>query len=305
MPEEPQPKVSMSRLIIDSHNHIINHREPVWGWGPRFTVEDLIATMDRDYDIMGEIRHVDRAITMGSLGITALGDYSMKEAHQYVIASVKKYPDRLYLNAVYNPRIWDAEELNQVDDWVTSCNLRMLKLHPTMHNYMLPLSNPYPGRATRKMVEPLFEKARQLGLPVMIHMGEPPHSNPSSVDPIAQEFPDVPIIIAHSGANNETGFWMGANVVARHNDNVYLGSSWVQPQDLCEMYHSVGAGKIIFESDCAPQSVGHQLRQVVNLHLPPPLGVGCGPEEVDLMIGDNIARLCHIPIEGSTENPSA
>lgn len=130
----------MSRLIIDSHNHIINHREPVWGWGPRFTVEDLIATMDREYDVMGETRHVDKAVTMGSLGITTLGDYSMREAHQYAIESVKKFKDRIYLNTVYNPRIWNEEQLDQVDDWVSEFNLCMLKLHPTMHNYFLPLS---------------------------------------------------------------------------------------------------------------------------------------------------------------------
>ena len=29
----------MARMIIDSHTHIINQREPVWGWGPRYTVE--------------------------------------------------------------------------------------------------------------------------------------------------------------------------------------------------------------------------------------------------------------------------
>ena len=108
----------MSRIIIDSHNHIINHREPVWGWGPRFTGDDLIATMDRDYDVMGEIRHVAKAVTMGSLGITALGDYTMAEAHQYVRQCVQEHSDRLYLNAVYNPRIWSVDELNQVDQWV-------------------------------------------------------------------------------------------------------------------------------------------------------------------------------------------
>ncbi len=287
----------MSRIIIDSHNHIINHREPVWGWGPRFTGEDLIATMDRDYDVMGETRHVSKAVTMGSLGITALGDFTMAEAHQYVRECVQKHSDRLYLNAVYNPRIWSVEELNQVDQWVEDSNLVMLKLHPTMHNFLLPMGNPYPGRATTKLVFPLFEKARQLGIPVMIHMGEPPHSNPSSIDPIAREFPDVPIIIAHSGANNEISYALAATIVARHNDNVYLGSSWVQPLDLCEMYYAVGASKIIFESDCAPQSMGHQMRQVINLHLPPPLGVGATKDEVYDVIGGTIARLCKIPVD--------
>jgi predicted TIM-barrel fold metal-dependent hydrolase len=290
----------MSRMIIDSHNHIINHREPVWGWGPRYTVEQLVAALDLDYDVMGEVRHISKAVVMGSLGRTALGDYSFEEAHAYVFESIKKFPDRLYMNPVFNPRIWKADELNKVDGWVKEYNVCMLKIHPTMHNYLLPMFNPYPGDATRKMVYPVFEKARQLGVPVMIHMGEPPHSNPSSVDPIAEQFPDVPIIIAHSGANNTTSYALSATVVARHHENVFLGTSWVQPQDLSEMYYAVGPSKIIFESDCAPQSIGQQMRQVINLHLPPPLGVGASADDVYCMIGGNIAQLCKIPVQAES-----
>lgn len=287
----------MGRIIIDPHNHIINHREPVWGWGPRYTVEQLVGALDLDYDVLGETQHIHKAIVMGSLGRTALGDYSFQEAHAYVFESIKKFPDRLYMNPVFNPRIWPATDLDQVDKWVKDYNLVMLKIHPTMHNYHLPMFNPYPAEANRRLVYPVFEKARQLGVPVMIHMGEPPHSNPSSIDPLAEAFPDVPIIIAHSGANNTTSYALGATIVARHHANVFLGTSWVQPQDLMEMYHAVGASKIIFESDCAPQSIGQQMRQVINLHLPPPLGVGAAADEVYQMIGGNIAQLCRIEMD--------
>lgn len=279
----------MSRTIIDAHTHIINHREPVWGWGPHYTVEQLIETMDLDYDVMGEAKHVSKAVVMGSLGRTALGDHSFEEAHAYVFESVRKFPDRLYFNPIFNPRIWKPGELDKVDGWVKEYNACMLKIHPTMHNYALPMGNPYPGNESRRMVYPVFEKARQLGVPVMIHMGEPPHANPASVDCVAEAFPDVPIIIAHSGANNTTSYAKAATVVARHHGNVFLGTSWVQPLDLCEMYYSVGPSKIIFESDCAPQSIGQQLRQVINLHLEPPLGVGASADEVYRMIGGNIA----------------
>ena len=43
--------------------------------------------------------------------------------------------------------------------------------------------------------------------------------------------------------------------------------------------------------------MGHQMRQVINLHLPPPLGVGATEDEVYDMIGGTIARLCKIPVE--------
>lgn len=285
-----------NQMIIDSHTHVINQREPVWGWGPRYTVEQLLGAMDRNYDVMGKTRHVSRAVVMTGLGLTALGEYSMRQAHQYVLDGIKKHRDRLYLNAVFNPRIWGADELNELKVWVKEYNLSMIKIHPTMHNYFLPLYNPFLAESSRKLVYPIFETARELGLPVMIHMGEPPYAIPATIAPLAEAFPDVPIQVGHSGANNETSYAEDALLLARTHDNIFLGSSWVQMPDLIQFYHGVGAGKIIFESDHSPQSMGQQMRMVINLHLPPPLGAGASEEEVYRMIGGNIASLCHIPL---------
>ncbi len=286
----------MAQMIIDSHTHIINQREPVWGWGPRYTVEQLICSMDHVYDVMGQTRHVAKALVMTGLGLTALGQYSLQEAHQYVLESIRKYPERLYLNAVFNPRIWGSDQLAELKGWVKEYNLRMIKIHPTMHNYYLPLYNPFMMNESSRRVYPVFELARELDLPVMIHMGEPPYSIPAMIAPVAEAFPDVPIQVGHSGANNETSYAADALLLARTHDNVYLGSSWVQMPDLVQMYYAVGAGKIIYESDHSPQSMGQQMRMVINLHLPPPLGVGASIEEVYRMIGGNIAELCHIPL---------
>jgi predicted TIM-barrel fold metal-dependent hydrolase len=287
----------MANLIIDSHTHIINQREPVWGWGPRYTVEQLIAAMDHDYDVIGETRHVGKALVMTGLGLTALGQFSLHEAHQYVLDSIRRYPQRLYLNAVFNPRIWGADQLGELKSWVKEYNLRMIKIHPTMHNYFLPLYNPFLAEESRKLVYPILETARELGLPVMIHMGEPPYAIPATIAPLAEAFRDVPIVVGHSGANNETSYAEDALLLAHTHDNIYLGSSWVQMPDLIQFYYGVGAGKIIFESDHSPQSMGQQMRMVINLHLPPPLGAGASREEVYRMIGGNIAELCHIPLE--------
>jgi uncharacterized protein len=290
----------MEHMVIDSHTHIINQREPVWGWGPRFTVEQLIADMDRDYDVMGETRHVSKAVVMTGLGLTSLGEYSLHEAHQYVFDSISKYPQRLYLNAVVNPRTWGQDQLAELKDWVEPYNLCMIKIHPTMHNYFLPLYEPALAKQSKELIYPVMELARELGLPVMIHMGEPPYSIPATIAPLAEAFRDVPIQVGHSGANNETSYAADAILLARTHDNIFLGSSWVQMPDLVQMYHAVGAGKIIFESDHSPQSMGQQMRMVINLHLPPPLGVGASEDEVYQMIGGNIAGLCHIPVKETT-----
>jgi predicted TIM-barrel fold metal-dependent hydrolase len=120
---------------------------------------------------------------------------------------------------------------------------------------------------------------------------------PAQIAPVAEAFADVPIICAHSGANNIPSNALDAILLARTHANVYLGTSWVQMPELVEMYYAIGAGKIVYESDCSPQAMGQTLRMVTNLHLPPPLGVGASKDEVYRMIGGNAAQLCNIPLD--------
>lgn len=286
----------MSYHVIDPHCHIIPHREPVWGWGPRFTIEQLIAMMDRDYDVMGEIKHVEKAVLMTGLGLTSVDHRPIEESHKYVLESIKKYPDRFYFNPVINPRYDLNAQFDQIRGWKDEYNICMLKLHPSMHNYFLPLYAPFPGERSREMIYPVFELARELNVLVMIHMGESPYSLPNQIAPVAEAFADVPIICAHSGANNVPSNALDAILLARTHDNVYLGTSWVQMPELVQMYYAIGASKIVYESDCSPQAMGQTLRMVTNLHLAPPLGVSASKDEVYRMIGGNAAQLCKISL---------
>jgi len=286
----------MAYTIIDPHAHIIPQREPVWGWGPNFTVDRLLAMMDRDYDILGETKHVAKAVVMTGLGLTSVEHRSMAEAHRYPLASIKQHADRLYLNPVINPRAYVPDQLYQIRDWKTEYNVRMLKIHPSMHNYYLPGYSPFPGDASKKLIYPIFELARELGVPIMAHMGETPYAIPSQLAPVAEAFPDVNILVAHSGANNLPGLANDAILLARTHPNIFLGLSWVQVPEIVQMYYAIGASRMVWESDCSPQSMGQSLRMVTNLHLPPPLGVGASEAEVYRILGGNTAELCHIEV---------
>jgi len=284
----------MAYTIVDSHTHIIPQREPVWGWGPNFTIDRLLAMMDRDYEVMGETKHVGKAVVMTGLGLTSIDQRTMEQAHEYPLNNIKSGNDRLFLNAVINPRNYVPDQLTQLKDWKAEHNLCMLKLHPSMHNYFLPAYSPFPSDVSKKMIYPIFEQAEALDMPVMIHMGETPYAMPAQIAPVAEAFPKVPIVVAHSGANNIPANANDAILLARTHANVYLGTSWVQPPELVQMYYAIGPRKIIWESDCSPQAMGQTLRLVTNLHLAPPLGVGAIKDEIYRMIGANIAELCHI-----------
>ena len=107
----------------------------------------------------------------------------MEEAHKYALASVKANKDRLYLNPVINPRAYVPDELYQIRDWKDEYNVRMLKLHPSMHNYYLPTYSPFPGEDSKKMIYPVFELAAELDIPIMLHQGETPYSMPCQIAP--------------------------------------------------------------------------------------------------------------------------
>ena len=70
------------------------------------------------------------------------------------------------------------DQIYQIRDWKTEYNVRMLKIHPSMHNYYLPTYSPFPGEASKKLIYPIFELARELGVPIMAHMGETPYAIP-------------------------------------------------------------------------------------------------------------------------------
>ena len=101
---------------------------------------------------MGENRHVDKALVMTGLGLTTVGHRTIDEAQEYLFECVLKYPDRLDANPVINPRAWLPHELHKVKGWMNTVNLRMLKLHPSMHNYFLPGYGPLPRRGKEQAV---------------------------------------------------------------------------------------------------------------------------------------------------------
>jgi len=77
----------------------------------------------------------------------------------------------------------------------------------------------------------------------------PPHSGKY------QEFPEVPIIIAHAGFTILTG---EAFAVAKASPNIYLESSWLFADDLKWLISALGAERVMMGADL-PRNVGPAL----------------------------------------------
>ena len=109
---------------------------------------------------------------------------------------------------------------------VTEMGFRGLKLYPTYQHF-------YPN-ANR--LYPLYAKAEELGVPVMLHTGSSifrgariKYGDPLYLDDVAVDFPDLALVMAHSGR----GFWYDrAYFLAKLHANLHMEISGLPPQRL-------------------------------------------------------------------------
>lgn len=283
----------MTRPIIDCITHISRTADDVIGWGPRFLAEDLLARMDAARRVLGEEdRRIDRAVVFPALGQTApTSPLTFDEQHQYVLESVQKYPDRFTGGIVMHARLWSNEVRESVVRLVRHDGFKMLYIHPSLHKYWLPIQTPSEGESSKQMLYPLFEAARELEIPVLIHTGEQPYALPATVDFVAGEFPDVNMIIAHLGTQGEM-FTIESLLVAERHENVYLETSFAMPHMLIEAVHTIGPDRVVFGSNTPPLEPSQQLLNVEEaLTLEPPIGMSLSEEDTRKVMGGNLARL--------------
>ncbi|MBI4322602.1 MAG: amidohydrolase [Chloroflexi bacterium] len=120
----------------------------------------------------------------------------------------------------------------------------------------------------------LYAKADQLQIPVMFHTGSSvfagtrlKHGDPLFIDEIAVDFPDLTLIMSHSGR----GFWYDAAFhLASLHENVYMEIAGLPPQKLLSYFPDLEciADKVIFGSDwpSVPQ-VKRNIEAIRNLPL--------------------------------------
>lgn len=282
----------MTVPIIDCLTHISRGPDDVVGWGPCFLAEDLLAQMDAPRKVLGEPRRVDKAIVFPALNLTVpTSTLTFEEQHAYVAESLVRYPDRLAGGIVMHPRLWNDRVAETVRAMVRTQGFRMIYLNPSLHKFWLPIKTPSEGAGTRQLLYPIFEAAQELDIPVIIHTGEQPYAMPATVDFVAGAFPDVKILIAHLGTQGEM-LTIEALLVADRHPNVYLETSWAMPHMLIEAVHEIGAGRLIFGSNCPPLEPTQQIMNVEEaLTFDPPIGMGASAEDTRKVLGGNLAQL--------------
>lgn len=204
-------------MIVDVHTHLSTLEQ----WGPTFTKAfarafksrsqtiDLAVTPERHWQSM---KNVDRAIVFG-INSLALGMHTPNES---IAEYSNAHSDKIIGFMSIDPNSRNA--LEELDYCVKTLGLQGIKMSPVYQDY-----HPSDERARR-----VHRRAEQLGLPILTHAAF--HSisstrmelaNPLLYDPVAREFPNLKIVLAHIGLP----WFQDAMVMVRKHENVYADVS--------------------------------------------------------------------------------
>lgn len=204
-------------------------------------IEEYIAEMATPQAVVAMLEEsgVDYAVVLADLSPITTGMMSNEGIAKFCQAS-----ERLIPFANINPYLV-ANPAEELERCVKGLDFRGLKLYPTYQHF-------YPNESA---LYPLYAKAEELGIPVMIHTGSSAfrgsrlkYGDPLFIDDLAVDFPNLVLIQVHSGR----GFWYDrAFFLARLHENVYMEIAGLPPQKLLTYFPDLerNAAKTLFGSD--------------------------------------------------------
>ena len=171
------------------------------------------------------------------------------ESNNYNISATQQYPDRLVAFCSVNP-LWGESAVQEVERCHEAGALGIGELHPNTQGIL---------DADLAALAPVFDKAKELEMPIMLHASEPVgHGYPGkgTVTPdllmaLVNAFPNNKLIFSHFGGG--LPFYGLMNEVNAALKNVYFDSAafpvLYRPDVFEVSARAVGAEKILFASD--------------------------------------------------------
>lgn len=158
-----------------------------------------------------------------------------------------------------------------------------IKLYPSYNHF-------YPNES--KMY-PVYSLAEELQLPVLVHTGSSvfkgskiKYSDPIHLDDVAADFPELPILMAHSGR----GLWYEkAFFLSRLHENLYLEISGLPPKNLLSYFPDLekNIDKCIYGSDWPGiKTIGSNIQAIKELPL--------AEDAVKKILYDNASRILKV-----------
>ncbi|MCH8060881.1 MAG: amidohydrolase [Chloroflexi bacterium] len=276
-------------MIVDFHTHIfppwlIEQRERYLQRDATFaelfadpkakmaTAEDLVEAMDED--------GVDRSVAMG-IGWTDQG--VAREVNDYIIESVRRYPQRIVGFGGISPT-WGSDAVHEAERCADEGLRGIGELHPDLQGYDI---------GDERTMAPLMELARRRGLIVTTHSSEPVghtyagkgETTPAKLWRFVRSFPDNTIVCAHWGGG--LPFYALMPEVAEGLANVYFDSAaspfLYRPEVFGSVKGLIGAEHILMGSDFPLLRARRLLTQVEES--------GLSEDDKAAILGGNAERL--------------
>jgi predicted TIM-barrel fold metal-dependent hydrolase len=245
--------------IIDFHVHISRseHEHP-WvldgmAWMTRQPVEKLVAGLDAIVHpevLPGFLteNHVDYAVALAEVNPIATGiadnDYAGEFCKQANAHAEQNGGTKLIPFCSINP-MYTADLPGELERCYHELGFRGMKLYPTYQHF-------YTNDAR---VYPLYSKAEELGIPILIHTGSSifkgarmKYGDPLFLDDVAIDFPKLNLVMAHGGR----GFWYDrAFFLCKLHPNLFIDIAGLPPKRLLDYYPEFErlAHKYVFGSD--------------------------------------------------------
>ncbi len=182
--------------------------------------------------------------------------------------------DRFIGCAIVNPQFGD-KAVDELERCVVEYGFRGVKLQATFHGNRL---------VDHPTVDRLMAKARELAIPVTVHSGSW-NAYPLQIAVLADRFPDVPVIMEHSGYR---WFTQDALAAAERCPNIHLGLSIIATETVMVpvVFKAVGPERMLFGSD-APSAYPDLAAEAIRRQR-------FGREAEELIFGGVLARLYHV-----------
>ena len=251
--------------IINSHVHMIE-LEKMLTLQPDLQIPLELSVFQNLEQTLALLKPEKLFSQMDEAGITQVVLFACEApilyaSNEYVAELCGRFPERLTGFASVNPLRADAPKI--IEEAIIKLGLKGIKFHP-------PLQNFYPNDSK---VFPVYQKAVELNVPVVFHIGTTPfgslvrldQANPILLDEVACAFPALRIMLTHLGTlwHNE------AFMLVEKHLNVYLDTAaylyeikaLLTPDNIARL----GEDKIIFGTDYPMPFAGkaHRMKDFV------------------------------------------
>ncbi len=248
-------------MIIDAHAHLGYD----YVFEEDFTLEKLLSNREKN--------GVEVSIVQPG---TTFSLKTVINQHNFIADLSEKMAGRIFGMANPNPHLPTAKYRKELVRCVDDLGFVGVKLHPLAHAV-----NPILSAGRR-----VFETASDLGIPVMVHTGAGvPWALPSAIVPMALEFPNLKIILAHSGSaifSNE------ASLAAKLCPNVFLETSWLPSTSIYGFCKTFGSNRVMFGSDHS-ENIASELAKYRTM--------GLTDEEIEWCLGKTAMEVFKIPVK--------